>query len=111
MPGRMVAVTIAEIVVLGFFLVLAWAGLEVLAVLEGDYLVSLTWVPIQFTQSIIPIGAILFIICELLSLPDYWRTTAAGISLEHAEIEEEVENELKNASEMEAAKLKASSEK
>ena len=108
MPLRMGAVVLAEIVVIGFFLVLAKSGFEVLEVLEGEYLVSLEWVPIQLTQSIIPIGAILFIICELLSLPDYWKKTAAGISLEHAEIEEEVENELKNAKALEEAKLKAS---
>lgn len=94
---RMLAVIVAEIFVIGFFLIMAWAGLRVLDVLEGDYLVSLTWVPVQFTQSVIPIGAILFIICELLSLPEYWRMTASGKSLEHAEIEEEVESELKKA--------------
>jgi len=106
MPFRMGAVVLAEIIVIGFFIILAKSGLEVLEVLEGEYLVSLEWVPVQLTQSIIPIGAILFIICELLSLPGYWRTTARGISLEHAEIEEEVENELKNAKALEEAKLK-----
>ncbi len=94
---RMTALIIAEIFVIGFFAIMAWAGLEVLQVLQGDYLVSLTWVPIQVTQSVIPIGAVLFIICELLSLPEYWRMTAQGKSLEHAEIEEEVESELKKA--------------
>jgi hypothetical protein len=73
---------------------MARAGFQVLEVLEGDRLVSLTWVPIQFTQSVIPIGALLFIAAQLLSLPNYWRMTAQGISLEHAEIEEEVEIEL-----------------
>ncbi len=95
MPIRMVAVAIAEIIVIGFFIVLAKAGWQVLQVLEGEFLVSLTWVPVQFTQSIIPIGATLFIICELLSLPGYWASVAQGISLEHAEIEDEVEHELK----------------
>lgn len=89
MPARMVAVVIAELLVIGFFLILAWTGLVVLEVLEGEALVSLTWVPIQFTQSVIPIGAVLFIIAELLSLPDYWRATASGHSLEHPEIHEE----------------------
>ena len=73
---------------------------QVLAVLEGDRLVSLTWVPVQFTQSVIPIGAALFILCEILSFPDYWRMTVSGTSLEHAEIEEEVEQEMKNAQNM-----------
>lgn len=99
MPARMFGVALAEITVIGFFAVLTYTGLQVLEVLEGERLVSLTWVPIQFTQSIIPIGGVLFILCQLLSLPDYWRKTAAGISLEHAEIEEEVESELKKAGE------------
>lgn len=99
MPARMVGVALAEICVIGFFAVLTWTGLQVLEVLEGERLVSLTWVPIQFTQSIIPIGGALFIICQLLSLPEYWQKTASGISLEHAEIEEEVEAELEKAGE------------
>ncbi len=99
MPLRIVALAVAEIIVLGFFVLMAWAGLKVLDVLEGEMLVSLTWVPVQFTQSVIPIGAILFIICEILGLPDYWRMTARGRSLEHAEIAEEVEVELKKAGE------------
>jgi TRAP-type C4-dicarboxylate transport system permease small subunit len=89
MPARMGAVILAEVFVLGFFVLLAKTGLEVLEVLEGDTLVALTWVPVQFTQSVIPVGAILFIIAELLSLPDYWKATAAGHSLEHPEIHEE----------------------
>ncbi|MEM9249682.1 MAG: TRAP transporter small permease subunit [Pseudomonadota bacterium] len=95
---RMAAVLFGEAVVLTFFVLMAYTGFQVLAVLQGSYLVSLTWVPIQFTQSVIPIGAILFILCQLLSLPTYWQKTRAGISLEHAEIEEEVDAELaKNA--------------
>lgn len=91
---RLAALVAGEAVVLIFFLLMARAGIQVLEVLEGDTLISLTWVPVQFTQSIIPIGALLFMLCQLLSLPGYWKTTAAGISLEHAEIEEEVEAEL-----------------
>ena len=53
---------------LGFFLAMAWAGWRVLLVLEGNYLVSLPWVPTRFTQSVIPVGALLFIAAELLSL-------------------------------------------
>lgn len=82
--ARAVAVVAAEIFVIAFFALLAWAGLEVLGILEGETLVSLTWVPVSVTQSIIPIGAVLFIIAELLSLPDYWRDVMAGRSVEHA---------------------------
>lgn len=91
---RITAVLVGELIVLTFFLLMARAGLQVLEVLAGDTLISLTWVPIQFTQSVIPIGAVLFMICQVLSLPAYLKLTAAGISLEHAEIEEEVEMEL-----------------
>ncbi|WP_299955778.1 TRAP transporter small permease [uncultured Roseobacter sp.] len=91
---RIAAVLFGEAIVLIFFFLMARAGLQVLEVLAGDTLISLTWVPIQVTQSIIPIGAVLFILCQLLSLPGYLKITAAGVSLEHAEIEEEVETEL-----------------
>ncbi len=91
---RILALLGGEIIVLLFFFLMARAGLQVLEVLAGDTLISLTWVPVQLTQSIIPIGAILFMICQVLSLPAYLKMTAAGISLEHADIEEEVETEL-----------------
>ncbi|MCR9086049.1 MAG: TRAP transporter small permease subunit [Rhodobacteraceae bacterium] len=94
---RMIGVAFAEAVTIGFFLLLTWAGWKVLLVLQGMSLVSITWMPVQVTQSVIPIGAMLFVICQLLSLPDYWRKTARGISLEHAEIEDEVENEMRKA--------------
>ncbi|MEM6481804.1 MAG: TRAP transporter small permease subunit [Pseudomonadota bacterium] len=97
MPLRMWAVALAEAITAGFFILLAWAGYTVMTILGGMSLVSLTWMPVSVTQSVIPIGAVLFIICQLLSLPEYWRKTASGLSLEHAEIEEEVETELKKA--------------
>jgi hypothetical protein len=37
-------------------------------VLAGSYLVSLSWVPLSLTQSVIPIGAVVFILAELVSL-------------------------------------------
>lgn len=89
LPGglRVAAVLIAEVLVIGFFILLAWAGLEVLEVLEGESLVSLSWVPIQFTQSVIPIGAILFILAELLSAPAYFKAVMSGHSSEHPDID------------------------
>ena len=87
MPLRMWAAAISELLVIGFFVLLAWAGWEVLQVLEGDTLVSLTWMPVRFTQSVIPIGACLFVVCELLSLPPYWRAVSNAHSLGHEEIE------------------------
>jgi len=79
---RLLCVVISEICVYAFFLLLAWTGLVVLDVLEGDSLVSLPEVSVQITQSVIPIGAVLFLICETLSLPNHWRKLKAGISHE-----------------------------
>ncbi len=97
MPIRMVCAVFAELVFIAFFALLAWAGWEVLMVLEGDNLVSLRWVPVQFTQSVIPIGAALFILCELLAAPAYLKMVASGQSAEHLEIEAEIEAEMKRS--------------
>lgn len=70
---RVAVVLVAEACVLAFFGVLAWAGLRVLSVLTGTSLVSLPWVPASVAQSVIPIGAVLFIAAQLLSLPDALR--------------------------------------
>jgi len=70
---RVPLVIFAELVVIGFFLILAWYGYVVLVILEGDTLISLPWIGTQFTQSVIPIGAILFVIAEVLNLPQIWR--------------------------------------
>lgn len=88
-PVRLTAAVVAEAVVLGFFLLLGWAGMRVLAVLAGDTLVSLDWVPVQLTQSVIPVGAALFIAAQLLSMPAYLRSVRDGVSLDHPEIQEE----------------------
>lgn len=83
---RAAGIVVAEVLVLSFFLLLAWSGWEILKILEGMNLISLTFVPVQLTQSVIPIGAVLFIVAEILSLPLYWRETMAGRSFEHPEI-------------------------
>lgn len=66
---RTAMIAIAEVVVLGFFAVLAWAGWRVQVVLAGTSLVSLPQVPAAVAQSVIPIGAVLFMIAQVLSLP------------------------------------------
>jgi TRAP-type C4-dicarboxylate transport system permease small subunit len=81
---RMPLVVVAEAFVFGFFAILAWTGWQVVRVLQGDTLVSLPEISVQFTQSVIPIGAVLFIICEAVSLPGYWRQMRSGIDDEAA---------------------------
>jgi TRAP-type C4-dicarboxylate transport system permease small subunit len=67
--ARTALVLLGEVCVLAFFVVLAFAGMRVLTVLGGTTLVSLPWFPMSVTQSVIPIGAALFIAAQLLSLP------------------------------------------
>lgn len=71
--ARTCVVLIGEAAVIGFFVLLAWAGLQVQAALGGIPLVSLPSVPSAVAQSVIPIGAALFVIAQLLSLPEALR--------------------------------------
>ena len=79
---RIPVLLIGEALVIIFFILLAWVGWQVLVILEGDTLISLTWVPTRLTQSVIPIGAVLFVIGQLLSFPEMWRqaTSEKGIA-------------------------------
>ncbi|MGI8526789.1 MAG: TRAP transporter small permease [Pseudolabrys sp.] len=80
MPRNLrVAVTIfAEACVFLFFIMLAWTGFDVLVILGGDGMVSLPWVPLRLTDSVIPIGAVLFLIAETLRLPQVMRDARRG---------------------------------
>ena len=68
-PGRFVVLVVREAAVLGFFAVLAWEGTRILGLLWGETLVTVD-IPVAVTQSVIPVGALLFIVAELLNLPD-----------------------------------------
>jgi TRAP-type C4-dicarboxylate transport system permease small subunit len=73
-PSRRIPfLIIGEACIFGFFILVAWMGVHVLRVLGGDTLISLPQVPTRLTQSVIPIGAVLFLIAEALSLPTLWR--------------------------------------
>ncbi|MDH5205433.1 MAG: TRAP transporter small permease [Hylemonella sp.] len=69
-PWRVTAVMVGEVIVIGFFATLAWFGYQVLVILDGDTLVSLPSIPTRLTQSVIPVGSVLFIVAQLLSLPE-----------------------------------------
>ncbi len=61
-------IVIREVGIVSFFLVVAWAGVRVLSVLEGASLVSLPAIPLTLTHSVIPIGAVLFVVSEIVML-------------------------------------------
>ena len=81
-PYRIFFVVFGEIVVLGFFAVFAYLGMQVLDALRpDDTLVTLEWVPQRFTQSVIPVGAALYFIAELLNLPTIWKEGMGQIEM------------------------------
>jgi TRAP-type transport system small permease protein len=60
---------VVEVLVIAFFVIVGWMGYSILDVLATDNLVSLPAVSVKYTQSVIPIGALLIVIAELLTLP------------------------------------------
>ena len=70
---RMPFIVVSEVCILGFFALLAWVGFRVLVILKGDNLISLPQIPTRLTQSVIPIGALLFFIAESLGIPQMMK--------------------------------------
>lgn len=81
---RLYLVVCRELIVVGFFVVVAWAGWRVLLILDGIYLASLPSVSARVTQSVIPIGAVLFIIAELFSVAEIWPTLSSAARQQRA---------------------------
>jgi len=78
-PGARAALRVAaDLLVIAFFLLLAWTGTEVLGVLATDHLVSLPSVPVSWVQSVIPAGALLIVAAEILTLPAAAARALAG---------------------------------
>jgi len=59
-----------QILVILFFALLGWVGLTIMPILEGDAMVSLPWVPMNFVQSVIPITSALILVAEIMFLID-----------------------------------------
>lgn len=77
---RVPAVIFAEACVIAFFALMAWVGWSIMDVLATDYLVSLPEISVNYTQSVIPIGAVLFIIAQLLNLPQVLADAAKPVA-------------------------------
>ncbi|GAB3677449.1 TRAP transporter small permease [Salinisphaera aquimarina] len=93
---RVPVALVAEAFTIAFFVVLAWTGLKVVVILQGSSLVSLPFVSQQLTQSVIPIASCLFIIAELLRLPEMLaQARGAGFQGDH-----ELEDEMPQAAEV-----------
>jgi TRAP-type C4-dicarboxylate transport system permease small subunit len=77
-PGLRVPLALcAEACMFAFFVVLGWIGYEVLQVLAADTLVSLPAVSVAYAQSVIPIGALLFVVAQAFALPEVLREARA----------------------------------
>ncbi|WP_319783260.1 TRAP transporter small permease [Oceanisphaera sp. IT1-181] len=87
---RSLLFALSEIIVIGFFAIMAWFGYQVLEVLAWDRMVSLPGITMDMTQSVIPISAALFIICELISMPGAWQKMRSGIDPEHEAIDDAI---------------------
>jgi len=84
---RLAATILSETITIGFFVLLAYFGAEVMVILQGSTLVSLPNVSQVLTQSVIPIASVLFIIAELLRLPEVLEA-ARGKGFEDHELKE-----------------------
>ena len=82
---RIPMLILSETLVIGFFLVLAWYGWQVIVILAGNTLTSLPWVPVWFTQSVIPVGGVLIALAEASTIPDRWREATAGSAVDEHE--------------------------
>ncbi|MGI9451325.1 MAG: TRAP transporter small permease [Geminicoccaceae bacterium] len=87
---RVPMLIIGDLLFVGFFLILAWYGWQVIVLLYGDTLVSVPWILVSFTQSVIPIGCGLITLCQLVTLPGRFREARLGLAIhdeEHDAIE------------------------
>jgi TRAP-type C4-dicarboxylate transport system permease small subunit len=73
-PGpRVVAALVAQLFTMAFFVLLAWVGFTILEILATDSLVSLPEVSVAYAQSVIPISSLLFVLAQVLVLPEVLR--------------------------------------
>jgi TRAP-type C4-dicarboxylate transport system permease small subunit len=84
--ARVAAAVVAQLCTVAFFVLLAWVGYSILEILAGDRLVSLPDVSVAYAISAVPIGAILFVIGQLLVFPEVLREARGEASSagEHA---------------------------
>jgi len=69
---------IAELLTIGFFLLMGWMGYQVLAVLDTDYLITMPSIPVSWVQSVVPISAVLIVAAELITLPKVLANSLAA---------------------------------
>jgi TRAP-type C4-dicarboxylate transport system permease small subunit len=100
---RVAATLFASAVTISFFVLLAVTGAQVVQILAGTTLVSIPEVSLQVSQSVIPIASVLFVIAELIRLPELlreaWRGPIVDAELKEALATIEATDELKGREE------------
>ena len=84
---RVAATVFSSAVTIFFFGTLAVMGTLVVQILKGDTLVSIPELSLQVTQSVIPIGSVLFVIAELLRMPELIAEARRGPLVDHEILE------------------------
>ena len=72
--ARRLANIFAQVVVIAFFVMLGFVGVSIMPALAGDTLVSLSWVPMNVVQSVIPISSALIVVAETMYLVELLRS-------------------------------------
>lgn len=90
---RVMMLVLSEAVVLSFFVALALFGYNAILLLHGDSLTSLPWVKVELVMSVIPVGAILYVLAELTTLPEKLHEARFGIPPAELETAAEVKME------------------
>lgn len=80
---RLPVVLVAEAITISFFIVLGYTGWMVVSILEGSTLISLPEISMQLTQSVIPIASAMFILAELLELPEIIKSAKSDGFVDH----------------------------
>ena len=83
--ARAVAFAVSESLTLAFFLALAWGGVRLLLVIQGERLMTVDWFPSAVAQAVIPVASIIFVIAELVTIPMAWNKLVDPSSESEAE--------------------------
>lgn len=75
---QLAAMAAAKTVTIAFFAVMAYAGVVILELMEGETFISLEWIPMPLAESALPIGAAVFILAELATIPGSILALAEG---------------------------------
>ncbi len=82
---RVPLVLVRAALVCGTMALVAWFGWQIVAILGDERLVTVPWLTVGVAQSAIPIAASLFVLAELLTLPDRLAEARAGAAAKDPE--------------------------